>query len=72
MLPLIVAAVEQAEPSKTAFYIAAGALACWAVLLGAIGITRETFPTSGSAARVVMLVSGALMAATMAAAVLTS
>jgi hypothetical protein len=72
MVPLIAAAVEHAEPSKTAFYIAAGALACWAVLLGVIGITRETFPTGGSAARLVMLVSGALMAATMAAAVLTS
>jgi hypothetical protein len=69
MLPLIVAA---AEPTKTAFYIAAGALACWAVLLGVVGITRETFPASAGVARVVMLVSGALMAATMAAAVLTS
>ena len=72
MLPLIVAAVEHAEPSKTAFYIAAGVLACWAVLLGVIGITRETFPASQSVARVVMLISGALMATTMAAAVLTS
>ena len=72
MLPLIVAAAEHAEPSKTAFYIAAGALPCWAVLLGVVGITRETFPTSAGAARVVMLVSGALMAATMAAAVLSS
>jgi len=72
MLPLIVAAAEHAEPSKTAFYIAAGALACWAVLLGVVGITRETFPTSAGASRVVMLVSGALMAATMAAAVLSS
>jgi len=72
MLPLIVAAVEHAEPSKTAFYIAAGALVCWAVLLGAAGITRETFPASDGVARIVMLVSGALMAATMVAAVLTS
>ena len=72
MLPLIVAAAEHAEPTKTAFYIAAGSLACWAVLLGVFGITRETFPTSGGAARIVMLVSGALMVATMAAAVLSS
>ena len=72
MLPLIAAAVEHAEPTKTAFYIAAGALACWAVLLGFVGITRETFPAGGSIARVVMLISGALMVATMAAAVLTS
>ena len=72
MLPLILAAVEHAEPSKTAFYIAAGALACWAVLLGVVGITRETFPVSEGVARGVMLISGALMVATMAAAVLTS
>ena len=72
MLPLIVAAVEHAEPSKTAFYIAAGALACWAVLLGVIGITRETFPRSEGVARLVMLVSGALMVAAMAAAVATA
>jgi hypothetical protein len=72
MLPLIVAAAEHAEPSKTAFYIAAGALASWAVLLGVVGITRATFPASAGTARVVMLVSGTLMAATMAAAVLTS
>jgi hypothetical protein len=72
VLPLILAAVEPAEPSKTAFYVAAGVLACWAVLLGVVGITRETFPASGSAARIVMAISGVLMVATMAAAVLTS
>lgn len=72
MLPLIVAAVEHAEPSKTAFYVAAGALACWAVLIGALGVTQETFPRSESVGRVVMLVSGLLMLATMACAVLTS
>jgi hypothetical protein len=73
MLPLIAAVVEHSEEgSKTAFYVAAGALACWAVLLGAIGITRETFPPSAGAARVVMLISGLLMAATMATAVITA
>jgi len=72
MLPLIVAAVEHAEPSKTAFYVAAGALAGWAVLIGALGVTRETFPHSARVARVVMLVSGLLMVAAMATAVLTS
>jgi hypothetical protein len=73
MLPLIAAVVEHSEEgSKTAFYIAAGALACWAVLIGALGVTRETFPRSESVARVVMLVSGLLMLAAMATAVLTS
>jgi len=73
MLPLIAAVVEHSEEgSKAAFYVAAGALACWAVLLGVIGITRETFPPSPGAARIVMLISGLLMAATMATAVLTA
>jgi len=73
MLPLIAAVVEHSEEgSKTAFYVAAGALAGWAVLVGALGVTRETFPQSASVARVVMLVSGLLMLATMASAALTS
>jgi hypothetical protein len=73
MLTLIAAVAEHAEEgSKTAYYLAAGALACWAVLLGAFGVMRETFPPSNGAARAVMLVSGVLMVATMACAVLTS
>ena len=73
MLPLIAAVVEHSEEgSKTAFYIAAGALACWAVLIGAIGVTRPAFPRGDSGARGVMLISGVLMVATMAAAVITS
>ncbi len=73
MLPLITAVVEHAEEgSKAGFYVAAGVLAGWAVLVGALGVTRETFPASQGTARLVMLVSGVLMVATMAAAVLTS
>jgi hypothetical protein len=60
------------EGSKTAFYVAAGALACWAVLLGAFGVTRETFPRSEGTARLVMLISGVLMVAAMATAVITA
>jgi hypothetical protein len=69
MLPLLAAATEHG--SKTAFYVAAGALAGWAVLLGAIGISRPAFPGPG-AARGVMLVSGVLMVATMACAVIVA
>jgi multisubunit Na+/H+ antiporter MnhG subunit len=73
MSTLIAAVVEHSsEGSKTAYYVAAGLFACWAVLLGAFGVMRETFPRSEGAARVVMLVSGLLMVATMACAVLTS
>ena len=72
MLPFILAAAEHAEPSKTAFYLCAGAFATWAVGLGVIGITRPAFPNGEAGGRVVMLVSVVLMAATMASAVLTS
>jgi threonine/homoserine/homoserine lactone efflux protein len=60
------------EGSKTAFYVAAGVWACWAVVLGAIGITRPAFPRGDGASRVVMLVSGVLMVAAMASAVITA
>jgi len=73
MLPLLAAVVEHSEEgSKTAFYIAAGALACWAVAIGAIGVTRPAFPRGEGAARGVMLISGLLMAVTMATAVIVS
>jgi hypothetical protein len=73
MLPLIAAVVEHSEEgSKAAFYIAAGVLAGWAVLVGALGVLRPAFPNGDGGARVVMLVSGVLMVATMAAAVLSS
>jgi hypothetical protein len=73
MSTLLAAVVEHSsEGSKTAYYVAAGALACWAVLLGAFGVMRETFPRSAGTARVVMLVSGLLMVTTMACAVITS
>lgn len=58
--------------SKTAFYTAAGVLAGWAVLVGAIGVMRPAFPRGDGGARVVMLVSGVLMIATMATAIVTA
>lgn len=70
MLPLLAAVVEHG--SKTTFYVAAGALACWAVAIGVIGVTRPAFPRGEGAARAVMLVSGTLMAAAMATAVITA
>ncbi|MBS1869575.1 MAG: hypothetical protein JSS99_07925 [Actinobacteria bacterium] len=70
MLPLIAAVAEHG--SKTAFYVAGGALACWAVLIGVIGVTRPAFPRGAGAARGVMAVSGVLMVAAMATAVITS
>jgi hypothetical protein len=72
MLPLIFAAAEHAEHSKTAFYVCAGAFATWAVALGVVGITRPAFPNGEAGGRVVMAVSVLLMAATMAAAIVTA
>jgi hypothetical protein len=69
---LHVLAVAADTGSKTAFYVAGGALACWAVLIGVIGITSPSFPRSPGAARGVMLVSGLLMATAMAMAVIVS
>jgi predicted benzoate:H+ symporter BenE len=73
MLTLFAIAVEHSSDhgDKTPFYVAAGVFAAWAVLVGVIGVTRETFPSSGSA-RVVMLISGVLMLATLATAVITA
>ena len=46
MMSLLATVAEHSshEGSKTAFYIAAGVLAGWAVLVGALGVARETFP----------------------------
>jgi hypothetical protein len=71
---LLVFAQETAEEegSKTPYYIAGGLLAAFAVVISAIGIRgHETFPRSKGARTGVMLLAGALVAATMASAVLT-
>jgi hypothetical protein len=70
VLALITFAAE--EPSKTPYYVAAGALAVFAVIISAIGIRgHETFPPSKGAARAVMAIAALIVAATMASAVLT-
>jgi plastocyanin len=60
-----------AAPSKVPFYIAGGALACWAVLLAFWGIRHHGFPGSARGGRLVMLMSAVLVVCTMTAAVLT-
>lgn len=59
-------------PSKVPFYLAGGALAGWAVLLGGFGITHPDFPGSVRRSRLVMLTSAALVAATITTAVTTA
>lgn len=58
-------AAEHVEPDKTAFYIGGGALAVWAVLVAALGITQPEFPKSGGQARGVMTISVLLTVAAM-------
>jgi len=58
--------------SKVPFYIAGGLLAGWAVLIGALGIKRPSFPGGERGSRVVMGLSALLVAAAMATAVITS
>ncbi len=59
-------------PSKTPFYVAGGALAAWAVLVGAFGFTHPDFPGSVGASRLVMLTSAVLVGAAVVTAVTTA
>jgi plastocyanin len=61
-----------AAPSKVPFYIAGGALAVWAVVLAALGITRPGFPGSRAGRRGVVAASALLVVTTMTAAVATA
>jgi plastocyanin len=63
--------VYAAAPSKVPFYAVGGALAAWAVLLAAFGVSHPDFPSSDGRGRFVMLASVSLVAGTIAAAVLT-
>jgi len=73
MLAVLMLAAEEAEPSKSPFYIMAGVLILFAVGLTAIGVARhETFPPSAGAARALMVVCALLVAGTMFTAVITA
>jgi hypothetical protein len=54
------------------FYIAAGATAVWAVLVTAIGVTRESFPATRGATRLVAVISIVLVVATIGLAIYLS
>ncbi len=68
---LLVLAAEEAEPSKTAFYIGGGVLAVWAVVLSVIGLSRPNFPGSKGAARGIYAISTLLVAFAAATSILT-
>jgi hypothetical protein len=70
---VLLAAVEESEPSKTAFYIAASVLVIFAVVMTVVGTTRAaSWPATIGARRGLCALAAVLVAATMASAVLTS
>ena len=72
MLALIQFAAEAAEEtSKTLFYVAGAILVAFAVVVAAVGITNPSFPGSEGAKRGVIALGVALVAFTMASAVIT-
>jgi hypothetical protein len=72
LIALILAVEEEAEPSKTPFYIFGGLLAAWAVVLSGIGMSQATFPATTGAKRGVIGLTALLVAAAMATAVITA
>jgi quinol-cytochrome oxidoreductase complex cytochrome b subunit len=69
---LLLFAQEEAEPSKAPFYIAAGVLVVYALLLSAVGIRRhETFPPSQGVRNGLIFVCLILVAAAAYTAVIT-
>jgi hypothetical protein len=58
--------------SKVPFFVAGGALAGWAVVLAALGLSRPDFPARPGSARTVMAISVVLMAVAIAMSIHTS
>jgi hypothetical protein len=56
----------------TGFYIAGSVLAAWALLVTAVGVTREEFPGSAGATRLVGAISVLLVVAAIGSAIYLS
>lgn len=54
------------------FYVAAGTLAAWAIVIGAIGIRSHNFPGSGGGFKIVAGLTVVLVAATIGTAIGTA
>jgi hypothetical protein len=62
---LLAAEAAEEEHSKTAFYVAGGILAVWAVLISGLGIARPSFPSgTGGRAAVIGLTAVLVVGAT--------
>ena len=55
-----------------AFHVLGGLLAVWALVVSFLGVTRENFPATKQAERLVALISITLVVAAIGAAVITS
>jgi plastocyanin len=72
-IALHLAPILGAEKNRTAFYIFAGALACWAVIVSVgLGLRTPDFPSDAGGQRLVILVSAVLVVGTMASGIITS
>jgi hypothetical protein len=71
LIALVLAVEEEAEPSKTPFYVFGGLLVVWAVVLSGIGMASASFPATATAKRGVIGLTALLMAGAMATAVIT-
>ena len=72
MLALLEAAATFHDKSKTVFFIAAGLLVAWAVLVSTVGIRSPRFPASRTQARAAMLITAVLVVFAAAMAVETA
>jgi plastocyanin len=61
VLHLITAAATFHDRSKTLFFIAAGLLVAWALLVSAVGIRSTKFPASNSQGRAAMAITAVLV-----------
>src|SRR3954453_22793984 len=68
LIPVLAAA---GQKSKTAFYVAGGVLAAWAVIVSLIGVTRPGFPGGRPGERAGIAVSVLLLALPITMAVVT-
>ena len=69
---MLAAEAAKAESSHTAFYIAGGALAGWAVIVSFLGITRPDFPGSQAARSGVIALTALLVIGATSTAIITA
>ncbi len=72
MIGLLAASTTFHDTSKTAFFIAAGLLVAWAIVVSAIGIRSPRFPASTAQSRAAMVITAVLVVFAGAMAVVTA